>query len=277
MTSPRHYRGTVTKGLKVLKDHFGTKAPEFALVLGSGLDHVAEKMKISSRLSFEKIPGLPKTTVAGHAGYCGMGEISSRKVLVYCGRFHHYEGHSLPILTLPIRMAGAWGVQNLIVTNAAGGIRKDLTPGSLMLISDHINGIGQNPLRGPNLDAYGPRFLDMSEVYDREHRQQAQKVAAESKIELKEGVYMAVPGPTYETPAEVRAFRSLGADAVGMSTVPEVIVARHHGMKVMGISTITNAAAGLDPGTTKLDHGDVLAVTKKANDRLWTLLSGWMR
>ena len=236
----------------------GISTPEFGLILGSGLGELAEEVENPIILDYSEIPHWGQSTVAGHAGKLVYGELAGRKVLALQGRFHYYEGNSLEVVTFPVRVMKALGCVGVLVTNAAGGI--GFGPGTLMAISDHINFTGQNPLIGQNLDEFGPRFSDMSAAYTPEYRQVAARVAAKNGIKLEEGVYIGVTGPCYETPAEIRAFKTLGADAVGMSTVPEVIVATHSGLKVLGISCISNHAAGFQE---ELNHDEVVEVTNQ--------------
>lgn len=271
MTFPRNYKGTITKSLTALTTAFGKKAPDVAVILGSGLGSFTQSLSKPKKLPFAKIPGFPKTKVPGHVGECVLGTIGNKRVLVFAGRFHFYEGHSPYITTLPVRVCGAWGIKDLIVTNAAGGIREGFQPGSLMLIRDHINLAGANPLRGPNLEKFGPRFVDMTEAYDFDYRALAQRVARDLNIDLTEGVYAGLSGPNYETPSEIVMLNRLGADAVGMSTVAEVIVARHQDMRVLGISCITNAAAGISRHT--ISHEEVMESTQKAEREFAKLLS----
>lgn len=244
--------------------------PEVAVVLGSGLSGVFP-LERERRLSFTEIPGFPVPTVAGHAGEVAVGEVGGREVLVQRGRIHLYEGHRLADVVLPVRAYARLGVKVLVLTNASGGIAPGLEAGDLVLLSDHINLLGDNPLRGPNLDPLGPRFPDMTEVYDRGLRRLAHRVAAELGIRLKEGVYLATLGPSYETPAEIRAFRALGADLVGMSTVPEAIAARHAGMRVLAISCVTNLAAGVSPAP--LSHDEVIETSRRRAGDLGRLLT----
>ena len=240
-----------------LKDK-GIQAPEFGLILGSGLGELAEEIENPVVVDYADIPNWGRSTVVGHAGKLVYGELSGRKVLALQGRFHFYEGNPLEVVTFPVRVMKVLGCGGVIVTNAAGGI--GFGPGTLMAISDHINMTGQNPLMGENLDDFGPRFPDMSKAYTPEYRATAYEVAKKLGIKLDEGVYIGVTGPTYETPAEIRAYKTLGADAVGMSTVPEVIVAAHSGLKVLGISCITNHAAGFQE---ELNHEEVVEVTER--------------
>ncbi|AWN18617.1 purine-nucleoside phosphorylase [Streptococcus sobrinus] len=236
----------------------GMVAPEFGLILGSGLGELAQEVENAIVLDYAEIPNWGRSTVVGHAGKLVYGDLAGRKVLALQGRFHFYEGNPLEVVTFPVRVMKALGCQGVLVTNAAGGI--GFGPGTLMAISDHINLTGQNPLIGANLDDFGPRFPDMSNAYSKDYRQTAHRVAEKLGIKLDEGVYIGVTGPSYETPAEIRAFKTMGADAVGMSTVPEVIVAAHSGLKVLGISAITNHAAGFQD---ELNHEEVVAVTQR--------------
>lgn len=218
---------------------------EIAVVLGSGLGDFGNDLKNAKEIAYADIPGFPRATVAGHAGKFIAGELNGKRVLMMSGRFHSYEGHSMADVTLPIRVMARLGVKKLILTNAAGGVNIDFRPGILMMITDFINISGKNPLVGPNLDAFGPRFPDMTDAYAKSLRELTMQAARELDIDLRQGVYCWMSGPTYETPAEIRMARVLGADAVGMSTVPETIVARHCGMQVLGVSCITNMAAGV--------------------------------
>lgn len=250
--------------------------PEIALILGSGLGFFAEdRVDVYRKIPYTDIPGFPASTAPGHAGNLVAGTCGGRKLVCYQGRFHFYEGYAMEQVVLPARVAGGLGATRLLVTNAAGGIGKGLRPGDLMLIRDHINFMGVNPLRGPNVDAHGPRFPDMTEVYTPGLRELAREVAETDGLELKEGVYLACPGPSYETPAEIRAFQTLGADAVGMSTVPEAVVARHMGMEVLGISCITNYGAGLGDGL--LYHGEVEETAAKVRGSFADLLEGILK
>lgn len=248
------------KAADYIKGKFG-KNPKIGVVLGSGLDVWGEAGEVEC-IDYSEIPYFPVPTVEGHAGKLGMVEVEGIPVLIMRGRFHYYEGYSLKEVTFPIRVMKLLGVEVLIVTNASGGINPLFKPGDLMLIEDHINFMGNNPLIGQNNGVFGPRFPDMTEAYDRELLEIAEKAAVDLGISVKKGVYLAVTGPCYETPAEIRAFERLGADAVGMSTVPEVIVARHCGIKVLGISCIANLAAGKAKGT--LSHQEVVEGSRKS-------------
>ncbi|MBU5254861.1 purine-nucleoside phosphorylase [Tissierella praeacuta] len=244
--------------------------PKIGLVLGSGLGSLADKIQNPIIIKYDEIPGFPKSTVEGHAGQLVIGELSNKIVVAMQGRFHFYEGYNLKDVTFPIRVMIQLGIESLIVTNAAGGVNTEFIPGDLMIINDHINFSGQNPLIGENLKEFGPRFVDMSKAYNREYIKIAKKTGEKLGLNLKDGVYMWFTGPTYETPAEVKLARNLGADAVGMSTVPEVIVANHQGIKVLGISCITNMAAGiLDQ---PLNHEEVIETSMKVKDNFEKLL-----
>ncbi len=252
--------------------------PEIGLILGSGLGFIGDRVDQAARIAYADLPGFPVSTVEGHAGRLVLGYLSGRRVAVMQGRFHYYEGYSLEQVAMGVRLMGRLGARMLIVTNAAGGIREDLQAGDLMLISDHINLMGGNPLMGRNLAALGPRFPDLSDAYSRDLREQARAVAGRENIQLREGVYAAFSGPSYETPAEIRALRSLGADAVGMSTIPEVIAACHMGLRVLGISCISNLAAGI--GKNPLSHDEVQETTKRVQEtfsRLVLALVGQLR
>lgn len=232
--------------------------PELALVLGSGLGALAEELEQAVRIPYEDIPSFPLSTAPGHAGQFVAGVLHGKKVLCMQGRFHYYEGHEMSAIALPVRVIKALGCRALVLTNAAGGVNRDFTVGDFMLITDHINFMGANPLRGANADDIGPRFCDMTHVYTPELQDTARKVAAEQGVSLQQGVYLGYMGPSFETPAEIRAFRILGADAVGMSTVPEAIAASHCGLPVLGLSLITNMAAGM--AGKRLSGQDVLEI-----------------
>ena len=219
--------------------------PDLALVLGSGLGGLADRIEDPVYIPYGQIPHFPVSTAPGHAGRFVFGRLSGRMVLCMQGRFHYYEGHDMAAIALPVRVLKALGCRALVLTNAAGGVNWDFSVGDFMLITDHINFMGANPLRGENDDVIGPRFCDMTHVYTPEFQQTARQVAAQQGITLREGVYLGYMGPSFETPAEIRAFRTLGADAVGMSTLPEAIAASHCGLPVLGVSLITNMAAGM--------------------------------
>ena len=229
--------------------------PTIGLVLGSGLGGYADTLEDAVRIPYSQIPNFPVPTIQGHSGALVFGRKCGQEVVVLQGRIHYYEGLPQQEITLPIRVLAALGVKTVVLTNACGGVNLNFQPGDLMLISDHINYSGGNPLIGPNMDEFGPRFPDMSDLYTAALRTQIKEKAQEAGIPLQEGVYAMYSGPSYETPAEIRMFRVMGADTVGMSTVPEAIVAGHCGMQVVGVSCITNMAAGVLP--VKLSHEEV--------------------
>lgn len=248
--------------------------PAVAIVLGSGYDGVVAQCKRVLEVPYAEIPGFPEGTVAGHEGRLLLGFMAESPVFVLSGRCHYYEGRSLEEVTFPMRMLAAYGIETVVLTNAAGGINKSLKPGTFMAIRDHINLMGANPLRGWSLDKPG-RFVDLTEAYDPKLVALLAKAAKLAKATLSTGVYLAVPGPSYETPAEINAFARLGADAIGMSTVPEVIVARQCGMRVAGVSCITNAAAGR--GKKPIAHAEVLQVGNAAQSQAARLLDNFVR
>ena len=245
---------------------------DIAVVLGSGLGDYVEALQDARMIPYSEIPGFPASTVAGHAGELWAGTLHGKRVLMMRGRFHSYEGHPLSDVVLPIRAMARMGVKDLILTNAAGAVNVDFAPGDLMLITDFINFSGKNPLTGPNVEELGPRFPDMSRAYDKRLRAIAAEVAQERGITLREGVYAWFNGPTYETPAEIRMARVLGADAVGMSTVPETIAAVHAGMRVLGVSCLTNMAAGILDAP--LSHQEVMETGERVRGTFRTLLDG---
>ena len=244
--------------------------PQIGLVLGSGLGDFADTLEESIRIPYAEIPNFPLPTIPGHSGALVFGKVCGKTVVVLQGRIHYYEGLSMQEITLPIRVAAALGVKTLVLTNACGGVNLSFSPGDLMLISDHINLSGGNPLIGPNLDAFGPRFPDMSDLYTASLRAAIKEKAAAAGIPLQEGVYAMYSGPNYETPAEIRMFRTLGADTVGMSTVPEALVAGHSGLQVVGISCITNMAAGVLP--VKLSHAEVTETANRVSAKFRKLI-----
>jgi purine-nucleoside phosphorylase len=246
--------------------------PRAGVILGSGLGNVADSVEIETAISYGEIPGAKASTVLGHQGRLILGRTNDMPVVLMQGRVHFYEGFEMNEVIFLTRVLGRLGIETLLVTNAAGGINTSYTPGDLMLISDHINFMGMNPLRGPNLEDLGVRFPDMSEAYPEQLRETAKAVASRIGLELKEGVYLGLSGPTYETPAEIRAFRTLGADAVGMSTIPEVVAAAHMGIPVLGISCITNMAAGVLK--QKLTHQEVIDTTARVEKEFTALVLG---
>ncbi|MGC5324469.1 purine-nucleoside phosphorylase [Brevibacillus sp. SYSU BS000544] len=246
--------------------------PQIGLILGSGLGVLADEIENAVAISYSEIPHFTKSTVAGHKGQLVIGTLEGKTVVAMQGRFHYYEGHGLDAVVFPVRVMKALGVETILVTNAAGGINTSYYPGDLMLIADHINLTSQNPLIGPNDETVGVRFPDMSEAYSKRLRELAKGVAKEQGISLQEGVYCGLTGPTYETPAEIRMLRIFGGDAVGMSTVPEVIVARHIGLEVLGISCISNMAAGILE--QPLNHEEVIETTERVKHDFLKLVHG---
>lgn len=246
--------------------------PRLGIVLGSAFGGVVNELDVDTEVQFDHLPGMPSSTVEGHAGKFVVGRLAGLEVLVQAGRLHYYEGHSMEVVTFPVRLMAAVGVQRLVLTNAAGGISDDFNVGDFMQITDHINWMGENPLRGTVTEGR-TRFVDMADAYSGELGQALGQAAERCGVSLKQGVYLAVSGPSYETPAEIGAFAKMGADAVGMSTVPETIVARQCGMEVLGLSCITNAAAGkaADPIT----HEEVLAASGQASRNAAELLNSF--
>ncbi len=251
--------------------------PTVGLILGSGLSPLAEGVEDAVSLAYRELPHFPVSTVSGHAGRLVMGYLEGQPVAVMQGRVHYYEGYSMAEITFPVRVMQVLGIETLIITNAAGGLRPGFSAGDVMLIADHINLIGMaglNPLRGPNVEALGPRFPDMSDVYDAELRDQARRVATDHNVPLHEGVYICLAGPSYETMADLAFLRSIGADAVGMSTVPEATVARHGGTRVLGLSGVTNVLPAPGEPAVKTDHEEVLAAGQKLTPRLEIIIRG---
>jgi purine-nucleoside phosphorylase len=255
-----------------------TTKPRVAIILGSGLGGLVDAIDQPNNIPYNEIPRWPVSTVIGHQGQLVFGKLEGQDVMFMQGRVHYYEGYSMAQVGLPVRVMQRLGVEIMIVTNAAGGVNPNFTPGDVMLITDHINIIGMsglNPLRGPNLEELGPRFPDMSQPYDRQLCELARQVAQENKLTLQEGVYVSLAGPSFETPADLRFLKSIGSDAVGMSTVPEVIVARHGGTRCLGFSGISNKA-NLD-GSTITTHEEVLEAGKQIVPKLTTLIRGVLR
>jgi len=249
----------------------GVEQPEIGLILGSGLGELADKAENKIKIPYEKIPSFPISTVEGHAGQLVYGVLGGKKVLAMQGRFHFYEGYSMKEVTFPVRVMKELGVHSLLVTNAAGGVNESFEQGDLMIINDHINMMGSNPLLGANDSEIGERFVDMSEAYDKEYQKIIKDVASRQRINIKDGVYLGLSGPTYETPAEIKMIRTMGGDAVGMSTVPEVIAAKHSKLRVGGISCITNLAAGMQE---TLNHEEVVETTTKVKGTFKELVNG---
>jgi purine-nucleoside phosphorylase len=249
--------------------------PEVAVVLGSGLGEFAEQLERAVRWRYEEIPHWPMSAVVGHAGELVVGELEGRRIAVLAGRVHLYEGHGPQAVAFPVRVVATLGVKALVLTNAAGGINTGFAQGALMVIDDHLNLTGANPLVGPNDERFGPRFPDMSQVYTPRLRELAHQVAAGQGLTLAHGVYAGLLGPSYETPAEIRYLRAIGADAVGMSTVAEALVASHMKLEVLGISCITNMAAGVLPHP--LDHDEVMETARRVKDQFGALLGEVIR
>lgn len=270
------YYDQVQEAAAFLRGRLATLAPRIAIVLGSGLGAVADAVADPAFVPYSEIPNFPQSTVEGHSGRIVAGVLNGEPVLVMQGRVHYYEGYTPAQVTFPMRVLGALGIRAVILTNAAGGIKAGCRIGQLVALSDHINMMGWNPLTGPNESRFaciptaGLRFFDMTEAYSKRLRHLACKAAAEQGLDLEEGVYLATPGPSFETPAEIRAFRTLGATLVGMSTVPETIVARHMGIEVLGISCVTNVAAGLSDA--QLSHREVFEAGRKVEHQLAALL-----
>jgi purine-nucleoside phosphorylase len=252
--------------------------PRVGLILGSGLNSLADSVQGPDIIPYGELPNWPVSTVQGHAGRLVIGELEGQTALVMQGRIHYYEGYSMSQITLPVRVMLRLGLEMMVVTNAAGGVNPDFAPGDVMLITDNLNLIGMmgaNPLMGPNIDELGPRFPDMSQAYDRKLMDLARKVAANENILLREGIYCALSGPSFEGPADLRFLRGIGADAVGMSTAPEVIVARHGGMRVLGLSGISNKA-NLD-GSTVTTHEEVMEAGKTITPKIEKIIRGVLR
>jgi purine-nucleoside phosphorylase len=261
----------VEEAAQSLRLRWGT-LPETAIVLGSGLGDFADNLLDAIVTPYGEIPHWPASQVVGHAGRLVLGRITGKRVAALSGRVHFYEGHGLATVVFATRVMGRLGMKQIVLTNAAGGINTSFAQGALMIIDDHINFLGTNPLVGANEDRFGLRFPDMSEVYSARLRKIAHEAARASGVPVSHGVYVAVHGPSYETPAEIRAFRTLGADAIGMSTVPEAIAARHMGMEVLGISCITNMAAGVLP--QPLVHEEVMETARRVRGSFIALLEG---
>ncbi|MDP4144817.1 MAG: purine-nucleoside phosphorylase [Bacillota bacterium] len=260
----------ISESVNFIKNKINFK-PEVGIILGSGLGNLAEQVENKVIIKYSEVPNLPTSTVKGHAGQFVFGKFKGKNIMMMQGRFHYYEGYDMRNLSLPVYIMKYLGVENLIVTNAAGGVNTEFYPGDLMLIKDHINFAFSNPLIGKNDELVGPRFPDMSTAYSRQLIALAKKTASRLNIKIVEGTYFMMTGPSYETPAEIKMIRHLGGDAVGMSTVPEVIAARHCGLQVLGISCITNMAAGiLDK---PLNHEEVIETSLKVKDKFILLVS----
>jgi len=260
----------IERGAAAIRSRLGTDFPKTAIILGSGIGRFAERLEGARTMSYADIPGFAPSTVSGHAGTLMAGEVAGLPLAVMAGRIHLYEGHPAPAIAVPIRILRKLGVERLILTNASGGLTPEMTAGTLMIVEDHINFTGANPLIGPNDDSIGPRFPDMSQAYDPQLRGLLVQAAREARVAVTSGIYLWCLGPNFETPAEVRLFASFGAHAVGMSTVPEVLAARHCGMKVAALSLVTNLAAGI--AQHPLTHEETLAEAAKAYGNVESLL-----
>jgi purine-nucleoside phosphorylase len=263
--------GQIDAAAEAVRKRLGDRRPKVAVVLGSGLGFLADQVGNAVRIPYSDIPGFPKTTVIGHGAELVAGQLAGKQVIVQSGRFHLYEGHEASMTALPVRVFASLGIDTLILTNAAGGIRRTFSSGTVMLIADHINLTFRNPLFGPVLPGE-ERFPDMSDPYDKDLRALAREVARTRRIALDEGVYIQLLGPSYETPAEIRMADRLGADAVGMSTAVEVIAARARGLKCLGFSVVTNLASGISP--TKLNHAEVMETANRVRHELAGLVEG---
>lgn len=262
--------GNMSEAVEFIKSKISV-TPDTGIILGSGLGDFADEIDKSIVIPYEEIPNFMKVKVKGHAGNLVVGMVSGKPVAVLQGRYHFYEGHDIRDIVFPVRVLCSLGIQNLLITNAAGGINSAFAPGDLMVISDHINLMGENPLSGDNDERIGPRFPDMSTIYDKVLSEKIISTARSMKISIKSGVYAGLRGPSYETPAEIRMLKTIGADSVGMSTVPEGIAAKHMGMKVAGISCITNFAAGIID--QPLDHSEVTETADRVKEDFISLLT----
>lgn len=263
------------EAVEFIKQKIGDRKPETAIVLGSGLGVLKEDIEDEVVIKYKDIPGFPISTVEGHAGELIIGNLSGKTIIAMNGRFHYYEGYDIKQTVFPIRVFALLGVKNIILTNAAGGINTDIKEGSFMVINDHLSFFAESVLRGKNEDEFGVRFPDMSEVYDKEEVKKMKEIIKRYTENALEGVYAYMKGPCYETPAEIRALRVLGADAVGMSTVPEAIVARHSGMKVVAVSCITNMAAGVTD--KKLSHEEVKATADRVKGEFKEIIKEYLK
>jgi len=266
ITDVNEYKEKVMQAASYIKEKAGFESFDIGVILGSGLGGLVEAVEDPIEIPYEEIPNFPRSTVKGHSGKLVVGKIGDKKVVMLSGRFHYYEGYPMEVVTFPVRVFGLLGIKLLVVTNAAGGMNPTFRTGDIMIIEDHISFLMPNPLIGPNIDEWGVRFPDMNHVYPEKFRKLAMKIADEMGIRLEKGVYIAVTGPTYETKAELKLLRGWGADAVGMSTVPEAIVAAHMKIPVLGFSVITDIAI---PGfINELTHEEVLKVASEAGDKL---------
>lgn len=258
--------------LSFLKEKFDGYSPEVGIILGSGLDAVAEKIAVKKKVSYKEIPEFPQSTVAGHKGEFILGEFGGKMVLAMRGRFHFYEGYSMDQVVAPVRIMAKMGINLMMVSNACGGVNPAFEIGDIMIIRDHINLFPTNPLMGPNNDEWGPRFPDMSQAYDHKLIREAELIAAEKNIPIQKGVYAGLSGPCLETPSEYNYVRIIGADAVGMSTVPEVIAARHMGVRCFGMSVITDL--GVEGKIVKTTHEDVVRAANASSSKMMQIFEG---
>lgn len=263
------YMNIITTATEYISTKIQT-IPEIAIILGSGLGPLADEIENPTIIDYSQIPGFPVSTVKGHDGKLVFGTINGKYVIAMKGRFHYYEGNDMRLVTLPVRVFSKLGIKNILITNAAGGICETFNPGDIMIIRDHLSLLCPSVLRGGNLEEFGPRFIDMSEIYSKELISLAKEIAKEHSLDIKEGVYSFFPGPRYESPADVLGLMKLGSDATGMSTVPEAIVARHCGMTILGLSLITNKAAGLSK--TNLSHAEVVETAKNSERKMVELV-----
>lgn len=266
----KEYMEQIKETVDFLKKNIKIK-PDFAIVLGSGLGLLTNEFEDKKEIDYKDIPGFAVSTIQGHAGKLIVGKLGGKNVIAMSGRFHLYEGHDVSKVVFPVRVFNKLGIENFLVTNAAGGVNRNFNPGDLMVITDHIGFFSPSPLKGENLDEFGPRFPDMSNIYNKELVSLAEESAKKVGVNVKKGVYMYCKGPSYETPAEIRAADRLGVDAVGMSTVPEVIAANHAGMNILGISCITNMASGILP--QPLSHDDVKKTAQEAGEAFCKLVT----
>ncbi|MFO8055413.1 MAG: purine-nucleoside phosphorylase [Bacteroidales bacterium] len=264
---------TIQKTAEFIKSKTSLR-PSIAIILGTGLGKLTQQIEVESTIEYKDIPNFPASTVSGHKGRLLFGRLNGKEVMAMQGRFHYYEGYSMQQITFPVRVMKFLGIEKLILSNASGGVNPDFKVGDLMIISDHINMMGDNPLIGPNDERLGPRFLDLSEPYDETLMDEVKSIARKNHIRYHTGIYMAIPGPTFETPAEYKFMRILGADAVGMSTVPETLVARHMDMKVFAVSVITDL--GIEGQIEKITFEEVIAAAKEAEPKLSLVISELM-
>lgn len=275
MFNKDEYLKSISEAASYIKSQIDCEMPKTCVVLGSGLGPFADMVNVSKRIPYSDIPGFPVTTVIGHSGELLLADVDGKKLFLMSGRFHYYEGNDMSVCTFYVRVMAKLGVKNLFLTNAAGGILDSMKPADLMIVTDHISLFCESPLRGPNLDEFGDRFIDQSFVYDKEYVNLLKEIASKLNISIHEGVYCYTKGPQYETPSEIRLIKALGGGAVGMSTVPEAIVASHCGIKVAAISCITNLAAGISP--VALKHEEVLENAKLASSNCCNLVLNFIK